>query len=166
MIGQCTSLCNLWYWSLLQSYVISRSQSIRTHGKILAKALLQHRRVLVLPEVLWGSTGKRNQVSVVTGYPRAYRCKFTPLFLLGSANFLVIPLINEQGGKPDVCSQRHACFRSRQSTWGRGKLPYMVVSRGRGFNFFYIFFFFCPCSAIALRHLRQPSACNTWESIP
>lgn len=37
MIGRYSSLCNLWYWLLVQSYVIRRSQSICAHGKILKK---------------------------------------------------------------------------------------------------------------------------------
>lgn len=32
--------------------------------------------------------------------------------------------------------------------------------------FFFIFFTFGPCSAIALRHSRQQSVCNIWDSIP
>lgn len=163
MIAQYSSLCNLWYWLLMQSYVISRAQSICTHGKSLAKALLHHWKVLVLRQMPWGSTDKRNQVGMATSYPRAYRCKFIPPLLLRSDNFLVIPLMNKQRGRPDVCSQRHACFCSRKHLFlfSGKKLPHMVVSRSRGFHFF-----FCPGSDIALRHLRQQSVCSISESIP
>lgn len=116
----------------------------------------------MLSQMLQGSANKRNQVGMVTSYPHAYRCKFTPSLLLRSDNFLVVPLMNEKQGGPDVCSQRHACYCSRKRACfspGEKKASLRGGLKGQQFSCF------CPCSAIALRHFRQQSVCNRGESI-
>lgn len=134
MIVKYSSLCNLWYWLLMQPNVRSGTQSISTHSKMLTKTLLQHWKVLMLTQMLWGSAGKRNKVSMIKSYTRAYRCKFAPPLLSRSDNFVVIPVLNKQRG----CVWPEAClllFKKEYLFLFRGKkLPHMAVSRRREFH--------------------------------